>query len=269
MRRPLLIGAILFAMPCHVFAPCHAFGQGAVIESLEELRRGPPKPPSPSNRTLETPAPLPERVDLSAKLPAVRNQGRTDSCVSWAATYVAASVALRARGVGDAVTLSPSFTYNQVSRDQWCHRGTNASATLNLLRDVGALPIDEFAFDGGWCGRQPTAAELERAKQFRIKSWSAFDATAIDRVKQELVRGAPVIFSVRTTPKMLALRGDTVLQEDDVPGEGHSLVVVGYDDAKHAFRIQNSWGQSWADKGYGWFGYDFWKRNVRAGFVIE
>ena len=40
------------------------------------------------------------------------------------------------------------------------------------------------------------------------------------------------------------------------------MVVVGYDDAKQAFRIQNSWGRTWGDGGYGWFSYEFWKRNV-------
>ena len=47
------------------------------------------------------------------------------------------------------------------------------------------------------------------------------------------------------------------------------MVVVGYDDAKQAFRIQNSWGRSWGDGGYGWFSYEFWKRNVTLGFVID
>ena len=171
--------------------------------------------------------------------------------------------------MGSALSLSPSFTYNQVSHDQWCGRGTSTSATLNLLRDVGALPIEEFAFDGGWCGRLPTAAELERAKQFRIKSWAAFGATALDKVKQQLASGVPVIFATRATRKMDALRGDAVLEEDDVPGEGHAMVAVGYDDAKRAFLVQNSHGQSWGNKGYGWFGYEYWKRNVRVGFVVE
>jgi C1A family cysteine protease len=263
MRRLLPIGVALVTLPCHALA------QGAVIETLDDPR-GPPQ--LPSYRALDDAdlfTSLPERVDLSSKLPVVRNQGRTDSCVSWAVTYAAASFALRARGVGTALSLSPSFTYNQVAHDQWCHRGTNASVTLNLLRDVGAVPIDEFAFDGGWCGRQPTAAELERAKQFRIKSWTGFDATATGRVKGHLARGVPVIFSMRMTPKLLALRGDAVLEEDDIPGEGHTMVAVGYDDAKHAFLIQNSWGPSWGNKGYGWFGYEYWKRNVRVGYVIE
>ncbi len=257
MSRLLL--AVLFAV---LFAlPRAAFAQGAIIETLDDLR-GAPEPAGYRG----TP---PEHVDISSKLPVVRSQGGTSTCVSWAATYAAASFALRARGVGSALTLSPSFTYNQVSRDQWCGRGTSISATLNVLRDVGALPIEEFAFDGGWCGRQPTAAELQRAKQFHIKSWAAFDATALDKVKEQLARGVPVIFATHWTRKLAALRGDAILEEDDIPDEGHAMVVVGYDDAKRAFLIQNSFGSSCGNKGHGWFGYEYWKRNVRVGFVIE
>jgi len=238
-----------------------ALAQGAILESLDDLR-GTSEPPTYRGTT-------PERIDISPKLPAVRSQRPTSSCVSWAATYAAASFALRARGLGFGITLSPSFTYNQISRDQWCGRGTAISATLNLLRDAGALPIEEFAFDAGWCGRQPTSEELGRAKSFRIGSWAAFDAPSLDKVKQQLARGAPVIFATNWTRKMDALRGDAVLLEDDTPGEGHAMVVVGYDDAKSAFFIQNSFGPSWGNKGYGWFGYDFWKRNVRVAYVIE
>jgi len=255
MRTLQLIGAALFALPQAAFA------QGAILETLDDLRDA----PEPAGFR----AIVPERIDLSSKMPAVRSQSTTSTCVSWASTYAAASLALRARGPVSALALSPSFTYNQVSRDQWCGTGTKISATLNLLRDVGALPIEEFAFDGGWCGRQPTPAQLERARQFRIKGWAAFDASAVTKVKEQLARGAPVVFAMNVTQKMRALRGDAVLDEDDVPGEGHAMVAVGYDDAKRAFLIHNSWGQSWGNKGYGWFGYEFWKRNVRVGHVIE
>jgi C1A family cysteine protease len=271
MRRLLVIGGVLLTLPC-AFAPFDAFAQGAIIETLDEVHRL-PQPPAFRNRAAEEvtpPAPLPDHVDLSSKMPGVRNQGPTDSCVSWAATYAAASYALRARGVGGAaLTLSPSFTYNQAARDQWCRRGTNISMTLNLLRDTGSVPMDEFVFDGGWCGRQPTAAELERARAYRIRSWSAFDATSLDKVKQQLARGVPVIFGVHATAKMQALRGAAVLEEDDAAEEGHAMVAVGYDDGKRAFLVQNSWGTAWGDKGLGWFGYEYWKRNIRVGFVIE
>ena len=238
-----------------------ALGQGAVIEKLADVQ-GDSLPPDFRGT-------LPTHVDLSAKLPAPRSQGSTRTCTSWSVVYAASSLALRTRGFGSTLTLSPSFAYNQVSRDQWCRAGTKISSMLNLVRDVGALPIDEFVFDGAWCGRLPTSAEAERAKEFRIKGWSAFDATGLEKVKEQLARGVPVIFAMPMTSKMKALHGDAVLEDDDLPGQGHTLIVIGYEDAKKAFLIQNSWGQSWAAKGYGWFGYDFWKRNASTGFVIE
>ena len=256
MRRLLPIIALVLLAP-----PSRASAQGAILETLDDLR-GAGQPASYRGNA-------PARVDLSARLPPSRGHGNTSTCVSWAATYVAASFALRARGAGAALSLSPSFTYNQVSRDQWCNSGTRISATLNYLRDTGSVPIEEFSFDGGWCGRQPTDAELERARQFRIKSWAAFDATDIDNVKRQLARGVPVIFATHVTRKLNALHGDAVLDEDDVQGEAHAMVAVGYDDAKRAFLIQNSLGQGWGNKGLGWIGYDYWKRNVRVGFVIE
>jgi len=238
-----------------------AFAQGAILETPDDLRAA----PSPEGFRGQIPA----RVDLSPKMPPPRSQGLTSTCVSWGATYAAASLALRARGFSSELTLSPSFTYNQISRDEWCATGTKISATLDLLRDSGALPIGEFAFDGAWCGRLPTKSELERAREFRIKSWTAFDASSLDRVKEQLARGVPVIFNISTPTKLSSLQGDAVLTDDGVQGQGHTMVVVGYDDAKGAFLIQNSSGQSWASKGYGWFGYEFFRRNVGPGFVIE
>ena len=37
---------------------------------------------------------------------------------------------------------------------------------------------------------------------------------------------------------------------------GHMFRLIGYDDAKQAFVIMNSWGESWADKGLGLIGYE-------------
>lgn len=60
-----------------------------------------------------------------------------------------------------------------------------------------------------------------------------------------------------------------MLQDNPGGGGGHEMVAIGYDDARQAFRTQNSWGLKWADGGYGWFGYDFWKRIVKTAYVID
>jgi C1A family cysteine protease len=38
---------------------------------------------------------------------------------------------------------------------------------------------------------------------------------------------------------------------------GHAVLAVGYDDARRAFFIRNSWGASWGDKGYGTMPYQY------------
>ena len=249
--------AILLAL---MLAPAAAHAQGAVIETLEDLRQA--KDP-PEFRSV-----LPARAEVP-NVPPPREQADTGSCTSWSVTYAAASQAGRRMGLGSSLILSPAFTYNVMSGDRTCLRPTSISKTLDLLRDKGALPIEEFVFDPGWCGRQPTEAESKRAARYRIKAWSRFDAKDIDAVKAQLARGAPVIFGVRIGTKLRGHRGDSVFSADEGQYAAHAMIAVGYDDAKNAFRIQNSWGRSWGDGGYAWFSYDFWKRSTQVAFVID
>ena len=80
----------------------------------------------------------------------------------------------------------------------------------------------------------------------------------------------PVAFAIRTSKELHELKGDTIFDPPGVlNGEGHTMIAVGYDDARKAFRIQNSWGRAFGDGGYAWVSYDFWVRNTHVGFVID
>jgi hypothetical protein len=244
-----------------------ALAQGALLESADELAHLSELPGYRSIQSVQSGA-LPPRSEVT-NVPAPREQVDTSSCVSWSVTYAAASQAARRMGLGAKLILSPSFTYNQVAGDPFCRKSTSIPKTLDLLRDTGALPIEEFVFDPGFCGRLPTDAERKRAARYRIKGWSRFDATDIDAVKARLARGVPVIFNIRVGTKLRGHRGDGVFDSDEGFIDGHAMLAIGYDDAKKAFRIQNSWGRTWGDGGYGWFSYEFWKRNARVGYVID
>jgi hypothetical protein len=217
---------------------------------------------------------LAAKVDLSPLMPPPRNQRPSRTCVSWAVTYAAGSDALRrADPSRRLVPLSPAFTYALAGGASNCQRGTSISRTLEVLRTIGAMPLDSFAFDGNACTRDPTANELASAARWRIKSWSKVEARDLDGVKSQLARGRPVIFGMNVGPKFVGHRGGGVIGglETGSDLEGHAMVLVGYDDSRGAFRLQNSHGREWGDGGYAWMDYATWQKAVREGvaFVID
>ncbi len=217
---------------------------------------------------------LPATADLTPLVPPPRLQRPSRTCVSWAVTYAAGSEALRRAEPGRAlVPLSPSFTYALAGGSPNCQRGTSIVQTLDVLRTIGTLPLEAFVFDAMACSREPTARELANAARWRIKSWSKVDARDLGAVKGQLARGRPVIFGMDVGPKFFAHRGDAVIGwRETGPGlEGHALVLVGYDDTRGAFRLQNSAGRDWGDGGYAWIAYPVWQSAVQGdfGFVID
>ena len=38
---------------------------------------------------------------------------------------------------------------------------------------------------------------------------------------------------------------------------GHCIILVSWDDSMRLFGIQNSWGEEWGDKGFGYMSYDY------------
>jgi hypothetical protein len=260
MKRALIVASAILLLANAI--PTSARAQGAIIETLGELKNV-PEPPGFRGT-------LPASIDLSSTLPPPGDQGTSGSCASWAVTYAAASQAARRAGLGPSLKFSPSFTYNQLSHDPICLLGTRASATLDMLRDVGALPFEKFVYDGGWCGRLPSAAELQEAAKYRIKSWAKFDAGKIEEVKAQLARGVPVVFDMLPNEQFQQFKGSGVLDFPGVMnGFGHSMIAIGYDDSRNAFRIQNSWGRKFGEGGYAWLSYPFWVRNTQVGYVID
>jgi len=37
----------------------------------------------------------------------------------------------------------------------------------------------------------------------------------------------------------------------------HAIIICGYDDSKHAYKVMNSVGTNWGDAGYSWIDYDY------------
>lgn len=217
---------------------------------------------------------LPVSVDLSARFPSPGSQGRMGSCVAWAVGYAARSyyahvTEKRSRNSARHIP-SPAYIYHSV-RPGGCDGGSHITSALELLK-TGSPSLAQAPYSDRSCHR-PTAKMKNAATDFRIEGWRRVDYGNPDQIKAQLAAGNPVIFGMKTTPQSFhSARRGPVYEWNGEAGaaqSGHAITIVGYDDRKQAFRIVNSWGRNWGDRGFLWIGYDSAARLGDEAYVMK
>lgn len=217
--------------------------------------------------------PLPASADLSADFPEPGQQGTQGSCVGWAIAYAVRShdAAKRQQWRPDSSSrrFSPAYVFNQITRSPICQGSTYIDA-LNLLSNEGVALERDFPYDPNQCSLHPSAAVRSGANRWRIQTWRRVNVQDTSELKTHLAAGFPVLIGAEVDQAFQALGPGTVyLATGGRQLGGHAMAVVGYDDARRAFKIINSWGTGWGDRGFGWIGYDVFRQIVREGFVIQ
>lgn len=213
---------------------------------------------------------LPASVDLSASMPPVGNQGDQQSCVAWAVAYALKSYQEKLE-LHQQLLFSPSFIYNQINNGM--NVPTYVTDALNLLSQEGVCTWDEMPYkDSDWVSKPSTVA-TEDAKRFRIDYWRQVNIQDPKEVKAQLASGYPVIIGAQVSREFVndgyLLKSNYIWKDKGVPVGGHAMLLIGYDDAKRAFKIMNSWGTEWGDNGFGWISYDIFRSVVSYGFVAK
>ena len=225
---------------------------------------------------LATPPPageLPASVDFSSLFPIPGNQGQQGSCVGWAVGYALKSYQERQERkwpLDNAERLfSPAYVYNQIKQGD-CQGGSQITDALDLLTREGVAPLSRFSYDANDCYRLPDAAAKQAAQEFAIASWRRVNVQDVTEVKSQIAAGFPVVIGMVIDEPFQNLIGDLVYRGPQGASRGgHALVVTGYDDARSAFRVINSWGTSWGDGGFGWIAYDTFRQTVREAYVVQ
>ncbi|MBY6707220.1 C1 family peptidase [Rhodococcus sp. BP-241] len=208
---------------------------------------------------LEAPVP-PSSVDLRADWWTVGDQGRTGSCVGWAAADgVGRRTMVDAGRITQDCRLSPRFTWmGSKESDEFVSRptgfvegsGTSLKAAMDVSRTFGFalesdLPFDidttmflgnENAFYAGIAQRRISYVDL-----------------AADRVQWRLwlARGGPILAGFSVDDAFTSVGSDGLVGTFDsatVRG-GHAVCIVGY-RADGRFIVRNSWGTGWGDAGF-------------------
>jgi hypothetical protein len=216
---------------------------------------------------------LPASKDLSSWFPTPGDQGLQASCVGWAVAYGLKSyqeaVERRRPPRTSTEVFSPSYVYNQI-RTGDCGAGSDILRALALLRTEGVATIADFSYDSHSCNRQPSSADKEKARPYTIADWRKVDVRNHAEIKSQIVSGFPIVIGMYVDENFERLQSGSVYTGP--AGRelgGHAMVVVGYDDARGAYKVLNSWGTSWGDNGFGWISYGAFERRVKQAFTAQ
>ena len=179
----------------------------------------------------------------------ISDQGQLPSCTSNAACdgfeYV----------LSDKVDLSRLFVYWNSRIDKLRVTGTTIRAALDSIRVHGVPPEDVWPYNSDKVNINPdenawsVAKQRRRTTYYRVKTCQEIIA-AIDA-------GWPVIFCI-LLDKIFVNNWpspDHVFTGETETDSSHAMLIVGYrkTEAGYQFRVRNSWGPYWCDKGYCWF----------------
>jgi C1A family cysteine protease len=216
---------------------------------------------------------------LTLATPAVRDQGQIGSCTAFCGTEAYEILYNYKFGAFPAV-LSPAFLYYE-ERVNILNERITADNGANMVN------IDQALTKYGICTEAlmpypssdrstayktpPTSAAISNALNYKITGYTLINTGDVAAVKACLINNIPVMmgFNVydnnRTYQYFEALnttsntynpltstgalvKGVTLLG-------GHATPIVGYDDNKQAFLVQNSWGTSWGLNGFYYMPY--------------
>lgn len=165
------------------------------------------------------------------------------------------------------IIYSPAFLYNQVKLDPTdCSKGSNVKANLDKLKVQGICKESDMPYNSSNCSTQPTTGQITLASSNKIDH---YETVPINRaaIKQTINAGFPVVVAFFVDNKFYQdywnpnninttwTTFGTPITDNLGNKSAHATVLYGWDDSKNAFKMLNSWGNTWGNYGSIWVDY--------------
>jgi C1A family cysteine protease len=212
---------------------------------------------------------------LTLTTPPIGDQGQQGSCVGWCTAYTARSQLYYKQASMTSYSpttdeFSPAFVYDQIKVSD-CNSGSYTTDALKLLKNQGVCLFNSLVYTDKSCTfpADPTGSQLKaEAANYKINGYNQVSITT-SAIKAQLQSNNAVVVAGPVDINFERLGYNKVLKTyNNRPLGGHCYAVVGYDDNKQAFLIQNQWGTSWATNGFGYIAYSLIGRIWQEAYVI-
>lgn len=208
-----------------------------------------------------------ERVDLSGLCTPVEDQGTIGSCTANA--ILGAVEYFIHRSTGEVLDLSRLFLYynaRRMSDREEVDSGTSMEHAMAAYMAHGTVPEEVWPYDHARWNMKPPKEMYRASLMF---SHLGMGALQFGRVEPNNIRkailaaGYPIVFGMGVPDNLMmkvgAQTGYMPAPENgkwEDPNGAHAMLIVGFDDAKRAWIVRNSWGTDWGVQGHVFIDYD-------------
>jgi C1A family cysteine protease len=221
--------------------------------------------PDPRDFKFKVTAPheLPPSVDLRNLCPAVYDQGELGSCTANALGGAFQFEQIKQKRP-DFIPSRLFIYYNEREIEGTINEDAGAQIRngIKTMVDKGVCPESMWPYNIGKFKKKPDPGCFTVAMENQVKEYLRLSPHTLYEVKHCLADGYPVsfgfmIFESFMSPEVASTGVAQMPGPNEQPMGGHAVLAVGYDDAKQALLVRNSWGTSWGLGGYFWMPYGY------------
>lgn len=174
----------------------------------------------------------------------IKNQGSCGSC--WAFGTIGATEAAYKKKYGTTLDLSEQYLVSCNSSGYGCDGGWFAFA---MVKSPGAILESCFPYKAV----DAPCSYCSNPTRYKIASYGSVSTTTTS-IKNAIYTYGCVAAAVYVNSYFQAYKSGTFSSCQNY-SPNHAIVLCGWDDAKGAWLLKNSWGTSWGISGFMWIKY--------------
>lgn len=212
--------------------------------------------------------PLENSIDLEYMMPVAGYQGKNkQSCWAFATTYALRSVLDKHKSLIDGnkntdfkKVYSPEYVYQYYNQgNEGCDFTARSITMLGKILQDGGVKYLDLKYSPTVCTMKLDPILKIKASKAAMPNYEVVEVNDIYTIKKVLNDNIPLVLSVKID-KYFQTSGNITKSNPfwktaAASNFSHAMVIVGYREDIKAFKVLNSWGVGWGDRGYVWISY--------------